>query len=127
MKPGLALLRNLVFDLPKQGKIAYCLLRDERVPKGRKVALAGAGVVILSPLNIPEWVPVLGEMEVAALSVLALRVFIRSCPEAVVREHQEAAEVGDSRFDRDLHRASGHARSWAATLWERLRRWVGNQ
>jgi|SRR5579859_6539279 len=102
MKFGLGMIRNLVFDLPKQGKLAYCLLRDERVPRVRKLALLGVGGLIVSPLDLPAWVPVVGELDVLALGMLALKVFIDTAPEPLVREHRQALEAGDSRFDRDL-------------------------
>jgi uncharacterized membrane protein YkvA (DUF1232 family) len=102
MPLNLARLRTLVFDVPRNAKLAYCLLRDDRVPSMPKLALTGALALVVSPLDLPAWIPVIGELDALALALLAVKVFIRACPESLVREHQAAIKRGDSILDRDL-------------------------
>ncbi len=94
--------KEVLFDVPRHGKLAYCLLRDDRVPPAPKVALLVALGVIASPIDFPAWLPVLGELDVLALGVLAVQTFIEACPEAVRREHEEALKEKRSVWDRDV-------------------------
>jgi uncharacterized membrane protein YkvA (DUF1232 family) len=116
--------RRLVFDVPRFGKLAYCLVRDERVPTAPKVALLGSLGLIVSPLDFPSWIPVVGEFDMLALGVLAVRVFVEACPEPLVQEHEAALAAGTSVFDRDLRGLLGMARERAgeAVLGLRYRR-----
>jgi uncharacterized membrane protein YkvA (DUF1232 family) len=97
--------RTLLSDVPRHAKLAYCLLRDDRVPAAPKAALLGALGVIVSPLDVPAWVPVLGELDILALGVLAVKVFVDACPEALVDEHRAALKAGTSIFDDDWRAA----------------------
>jgi len=99
---NLARVRTVVLEVPRNAKLAYCLLRDERVPMAPKAALTGALAVIVSPLDLPAWIPVIGELDALALGVLAVKVFIEACPEELVREHRVAIKRKDSIVDRDL-------------------------
>ena len=122
---NLARIRDFLFGVPRQAKLAYCLLRDERVPAAPKAALLTALGIIASPLDFPAWVPVLGELDMLALGVLAVKVFVEACPDELVREHRQALERGDSLFDRDFRSAVGAAREGiggAAARWRGRRR-----
>src|SRR5438445_249827 len=55
--------KDVLVDVPRHGKLAYCLLRDERVPAAPKAVLLAALGVIVSPLDFPAWIPVLGELD----------------------------------------------------------------
>jgi uncharacterized membrane protein YkvA (DUF1232 family) len=121
MKLSMSRVRLFLTDLPRQGALAYCLLRDERVPAAPKVALLAALALIVSPLDLPNWVPVLGELDMLALSVLAVRVFVEACPEALVAEHEAALKAGDSRLHQDLRSGAQMAREGAGWVIGRLR------
>ena len=88
MRFHLARVRALLFDVPRTAKLAYCLLRDERVPRGPKLAVGAALGLVLSPLDLPGWIPVIGDLDILALAVLAVRVFVESCPEELVEAHR---------------------------------------
>ena len=123
MPLNLARVRTLLLDVPRNAKLAYCLLRDDRVPPAPKAVLAGALALVVSPLDLPGWVPVIGELDMLALSVLAVKVFVEACPEPLVREHQAALKRGDSILHRDLQVLVGFAREWArGVVVGRLRR-----
>ena len=113
--------RRLVFEVPRYGKLAYCLLRDERVPSAPKAALLTSLGIIVSPIDLPAWIPLVGEFDMLALGVLAVRVFVESCPEELVREHEAALAAGTSAFDRDLRGLVGIARERAVVAVDRWR------
>ncbi len=115
--------RVLVFEVPRTAKLAYCLFRDERVPLAPKLALGGALGLIVSPLDLPAWIPVVGDLDVLALGVLAVKVFVDACPEPVVAEHRASVGKGESVFDRDLQTALTPARGGVDRLSSRWRRW----
>jgi len=104
---SLARARTLVFEVPRTAKLAYCLARDDRVPLGPKVATGAALTLIISPLDVPAWIPVIGDLDVLALGILTVKVFVDACPEPVVEEHREALRRGESTFDRDLRLGLG--------------------
>jgi uncharacterized membrane protein YkvA (DUF1232 family) len=110
MHPVLARAKELLIEVPQHGKLAYCLLRDERVPAAPKAVLLGVLAVIVSPLDFPAWVPLLGELDVLALGLLAVKTFVEACPEDIRREHQAALESGQSIFDRDFRDTVSAAR-----------------
>src|SRR6266850_1401222 len=110
MHPILSRAKELLVDVPRHGKLAYCLLRDERVPAAPKAALIGVLVVIVSPIDLPAWVPLFGELDMLALAVLAVKTFIEACPEDVRREHEAALSANESVFDRDLRDTMSAAR-----------------
>ncbi|TMC12878.1 MAG: 50S ribosomal protein L9 [Chloroflexi bacterium] len=82
MRFDLARARALLFEVPRTGKLAYCLMRDRRVPLGPKVAVGTALGLIVSPLDVPAWVPVIGDLDVLALRPGARREHLRPRPAA---------------------------------------------
>ena len=121
MHPVLSRAKEVLIEVPRHGKLAYCLLRDERVPAAPKALLLGALVVIVTPLDFPAWVPLLGELDVLALGVLAVKTFIEACPEDVRREHEAALKAGNSVFDRDVQDTVAAAREGTGQLVDRVR------
>jgi uncharacterized membrane protein YkvA (DUF1232 family) len=113
--------KELLVDVPRHGKLAYCLLRDDRVPAAPKAVLLGALGVIVSPLDIPAWIPVLGEFDMLALGILAVETFIEACPEDLRQEHQAAIKEKESIFDRDWRDTTGAARYAAGRMVNRVR------
>jgi uncharacterized membrane protein YkvA (DUF1232 family) len=56
-----------------------------------KLFLAGAVVLIVSPINwIPNFIPVLGQMEDLALFALAVNIFLKRVPADIRAEHEAA-------------------------------------
>jgi uncharacterized membrane protein YkvA (DUF1232 family) len=121
MHPVLSRAKEILVDVPRHGKLAYCLLRDDRVPGAPKAILLVALGVVVSPLNFPKWVPVLGELDVLALTVLAVKTFVEACPEDVRREHEEALKAGQSIFDKDYRDTAAAAREGAGRVVSRIR------
>jgi uncharacterized membrane protein YkvA (DUF1232 family) len=113
--------KTVLVDVPKHGKLAYCLLRDERVPRAPKAVLLGALGIIVSPLNFPKFIPVLGELDMLALGILAVETFIAACPDEIRREHEAALKVKESVWDRDVRETVSAARHGAGRLFYRVR------
>lgn len=101
MNLSLSHVRTLIAEVPLHAKLAYCLVRDERVPAAPKVAVVGALGLIVSPLDLPAWIPVIGELDMLALGILAVKTFVDACPDEVVAEHREAIRTRTSVWDHD--------------------------
>ena len=108
--------RAILLEVPRHGKLAYCLLRDPRVPAPPKLALLAALALVVSPLDFPGWIPVLGDFDMLALGILAVKVFVDACPTAIVEEHRAALKAGESRFDDDARGLVGIARTAARRM-----------
>ncbi len=65
-------------------------MRDQRTPIGLKLLVAGAVALILSPFNLPGFIPVLGQLEDLALLSLALNLFLKRVPAELRAEHEAA-------------------------------------
>jgi uncharacterized membrane protein YkvA (DUF1232 family) len=121
MHPVLSRAKEVLVDVPRHGKLAYCLLRDERVPAAPKGVLLAALALIVSPIDLPAWVPLFGELDMLALGVLAVKTFIDACPEEVRREHEDALKIGESTFDHDFRDTAAAAREGTGRLVNRIR------
>src|SRR5439155_24861805 len=97
--------KRLLVDLPRQLRLAYCLMRDQRVPRYIKGAFGAALALIALPIvDLPESCPVVGGLDVIALSLLAVRLFIAACPRYVVEEQEQLIVERRSRFDEDVRK-----------------------
>ena len=78
---------QLVLRLPSVVRLSYHLFLDDRVPLEAKAITLGVIGLVLSPLDVPAWVPVIGEAGAALAIVNVLDAFIMAAPRHVVREH----------------------------------------
>jgi len=78
---------RLVLRLPSVVRLSYRLFLDDRVPPRAKAVTLGVIGLVLSPLDVPAWVPVIGELGAALAIVNVLDAFIMAAPRHVVREH----------------------------------------
>jgi len=86
---------QLVMRLPSISRLSVRLLRDPRVPLPAKAATLGAIALVLSPIDLPGWVPVIGQAADALVIVNILDVFIKAAPRDVVQEHIVALGLQD--------------------------------
>jgi uncharacterized membrane protein YkvA (DUF1232 family) len=71
------------------------LIGDERVPRSRKLLLALMVGYLALPFDlIPDFIPVLGQLDDAFVVALTLRAVLRAAGEATVREHWPGTEGG---------------------------------
>ena len=86
----------MLFHLPSFARLYWRLFRDRRVPILPKALLVLMLVYVVSPIDvIPDFIPVIGEMDDVAVVLSGLWLFIRLCPPEVVREmaHDIAARA----------------------------------
>jgi uncharacterized membrane protein YkvA (DUF1232 family) len=121
MNLSLSHVRTIIGEVPMHAKLAYCLLRDERVPMAPKAAVLGALGLIVSPIDFPAWIPVLGELDMLALGILAVKTFIEACPDVIVAEHRAAIRSRTSTWDSDRRAGVETARDGMARLLQNWR------
>src|SRR5918996_440603 len=93
LPPGL--LKDLAGFLPACVTTVRRLRRDPRVPLRAKLAVAFAGLWVLSPIDlVPEFLPVIGPLDDVVVVALALRYAARRVPRAALEE----AWAGDPRL-----------------------------
>ena len=74
--------------LPACVTTARRLRRDPRVPRRAKIAVAFAGLWVLSPIDlIPEFLPIIGPLDDAIVAVLVLRAVLRRTGREIAAEH----------------------------------------
>lgn len=85
LPPGM--LRETVAFLPNCLTMLRRLRRDPRVPRRAKLAVAAAGLWVLSPIDlVPEFLPVVGPLDDVVVVVLTLRWAARRVPPEVLAE-----------------------------------------
>jgi uncharacterized membrane protein YkvA (DUF1232 family) len=85
LPPGAA--KDLASVLPACVTTIRRLRKDPRVPRAAKVAVAIAGLWVLSPIDlIPEFLPVIGPLDDIVVVALALRFAARRVPHDAIRE-----------------------------------------
>jgi uncharacterized membrane protein YkvA (DUF1232 family) len=93
LPPGV--LKDLAGFLPACVTMVRRLRKDPAVPRRAKVAVAIAGLWVLSPIDlIPEFLPVIGPLDDVVVVALALRYAARRVP----RETLFAAWPGEPRL-----------------------------
>lgn len=77
--------------LIKQGRLAWRLLRDSRVPDWVKMIPFAGLIYLLSPIDLlPDFaLPGLGEIDDIVVLMLALKMFVDLSPASIVAEHLE--------------------------------------
>lgn len=109
--------KRLFTDLPRQVRLAYCLFYDARIPVVNKAIFAGGMGLILTPfIDVPEFIPVVGELDVLALTLVALKLFIATAPPEVIADHEQLILERRSRFDEDVLKGEG----LVIRIWERF-------
>ncbi len=88
-------LKELAGFLPACATLVRRLRSDPRVPRRARLAVAFAGLWVLSPVDlIPEFLPVIGPLDDVVVVALALRYAGRQVPRHVLVE----AWPGDARL-----------------------------
>ena len=85
LPPGLA--KDLASVLPACVTTIRRLRKDDRVPRSAKIAIAFAGLWVLSPVDlIPEFLPVIGPLDDIVVVALAFRFAARRVPHEAIYE-----------------------------------------
>ena len=94
---------DLIRRLPTYIRLVWALLRDGRVPAQQKLILVGIGAYLFFPIDlIPDFVPVLGQLDDLAVVLLGLDLFIRSAPADIVEEHLAKISQDKDQLRRDI-------------------------
>ena len=87
---GLKAVGKLAKASPKYAALYRALLADPRVPKTAKTALLAATGFVVSPLNIPNFIPVVGVLDDVAILSIAHGYFMKQVPAEVLAQHRAA-------------------------------------
>ena len=112
--------------LPTYGRLVWDLARDPRVPRRQKLVLGALAAYLAFPIDIiPDFIPVIGQLDDLAVLIFGLDWFIRNAPPEVVEEHMARFAKHDDTLSKDLDAAGSlladRASELRATL-ERMRR-----
>ncbi len=86
---------TLLQSAPKHLQLFRRLLADVRVPVLAKVVLVGALVFAVSPLNVPQYIPIVGALDDIGIVLLAGNFFLKQVPLPVLVEHRRASGLTD--------------------------------
>ena len=83
---------NILEDILLNGQLAWKLMTDPRVTMMSKVLIPLAGFLyFISPIDfLPDFIPVLGQLDEVAILLLLVRLFIAVAPQEVVAEYKAA-------------------------------------
>jgi uncharacterized membrane protein YkvA (DUF1232 family) len=82
-----------VVHLPSFVRLYWRLFRDSRVSIWPKAMLVGALAYVVLPFDvIPDFLPLIGEVDDVVILLAAARWFLGWCPPEVVREHARAID-----------------------------------
>jgi len=80
--------RDLVFALPDIARLLWRVVRDERVPRLVRGGLVGVAAYLALPVDVvPDWIPVLGQLDDVVVLTLGVRTLLRRVPEPILSEH----------------------------------------
>lgn len=86
---------SLMRTLLTHARLSLRLLRDPAVPIGVKLLPVAAALYLLSPIDgMPDFIPVLGQLDDLGIVLLALESFLKLSPESVVAHHRAAMASG---------------------------------
>ncbi len=82
---------GLLSEIISNGRLAWKLLRDPRVSKATKILIPGlAAAYLLLPIDIlPDFIPVLGQLDDLAIIALAIKFFIDMSPSWLVQYYRD--------------------------------------
>ena len=102
---GWATLLPLASRAPVYGRLFWELVRDERMPAGRKVLLGAAlGYLVLGRDLVPDDVPLIGGLDDLVVVVLAVDLFLDGVPGELLDEKLEQLGIERRAFDEDVAR-----------------------
>jgi uncharacterized membrane protein YkvA (DUF1232 family) len=110
----------LVKRLPRYARLSWRLGRDPSLSRGRRVAVMGAAAYLASPIDlVPGIIPVAGQLDDAAVGLLALRFALRGLPQAEQAAHLAAVAVSLADIEADLATVR-HSAGWMVRRGGRL-------
>jgi uncharacterized membrane protein YkvA (DUF1232 family) len=82
--------------LPWRSKLALAgnLFRDDQIPRRTRLVLVGLALYLAMPLDIvPDFVPVLGQLDDILVVAVGVAFMVRSIPQQVLESHITSVEA----------------------------------
>ncbi|HYN48147.1 MAG TPA: YkvA family protein [Candidatus Nanopelagicales bacterium] len=93
----------LVGRLPRYLRLAWALAGEPRLSRTRKAGVLAAAAYLASPVDlVPGIIPVVGQLDDVAVTLLALRAALRALDPATRERHLAAAGLAPGDMDQDL-------------------------
>ena len=93
----------VVARTPRYLRLGWLLLQEPTVSGWGKAALGGGLAYAISPIDpVPDFIPVLGQLDDIAILLLAARTALRGCPADVADGYLQTAGLTRETLDRDL-------------------------
>jgi uncharacterized membrane protein YkvA (DUF1232 family) len=90
---------------PLYARLLWSLARDARTPTSRKLMLAGAlGYVVIGRDIIPDFVPILGQLDDLVVVALATEFFLDGLDDLLLAEKLAEAGIPRAAYDEDVAR-----------------------
>ena len=90
---------------PLYARLLWSLVQDSRTPNTRKALLAGAlGYVVLGRDIVPDWVPILGQLDDLVVVALATELFLDGLDDVLLAEKLAEAGIPRAAYDEDVAR-----------------------
>jgi uncharacterized membrane protein YkvA (DUF1232 family) len=102
-------------DVITRGRLVWRLLNDARVPAWIKISIPVLVLLyFITPVDlIPDFIPVLGQLDDLGVLLLGMTIFIRLSPQYVVAEHRQALGY-DETADAQSNSTDGKGRGRSA-------------
>ena len=114
---------DTIRKVPTYARLVWGLARDPRVPIGQKAVLGAMAAYLALPIDIiPDFIPVIGELDDVAVLILGLDWFLRNAPQDVVDEHMARIAQHEDTLTKDLDAAGSVLADRAAELRATLER-----
>ncbi|HVP06451.1 MAG TPA: DUF1232 domain-containing protein [Candidatus Acidoferrum sp.] len=86
-------LSRLAWSFKREITVYRMVLRDPRTPRAAKYLLAAAVGYALSPVDlIPDWIPVLGQLDDLLIVALLVWLAVKLIPREIVENCRQRAE-----------------------------------
>ena len=107
--------------LPTYGRLVWGLARDPRVPTEQKLVLGAIAAYLAFPIDIiPDFIPVLGQLDDVGVLIFGLDWFIKNAPPEVVDDHLARIARHEDTLTKDLEGANSVLQGRAKDLRARL-------
>jgi uncharacterized membrane protein YkvA (DUF1232 family) len=100
--------RDLVFALPQILRLLWRVVRDARISWVVRAGLVAIAGYLALPFDvIPDWIPIVGQLDDFVVLTVGVRALLRRVPEPILSEHWTGdAQVLETLLGRKLREAS---------------------
>lgn len=96
-------IKDILKRMPSYVKLMYRLFKDQAVPDDARRNLILALGYNISPIDlIPDFIPVVGQIDNIYITIVLLKRAILSCPRDIALKHLSGAGVSMDEIDQDI-------------------------